>query len=38
MPVTSTLLDQTHNTIGWKRFMMEGFHEPQGSQQAFLRG
>jgi len=38
MPVTSTLLDQAHNTIDRKLFMMKGFHHPQGSQQAFLRG
>ena len=38
MPVTSTLLDQTHNAIDRKLFMMKGFHHPKGSQQAFLRG
>jgi hypothetical protein len=38
MPVTSTLLDQAHNTIERKLFMMKGFHHPHGSQQAFLRG
>jgi hypothetical protein len=38
MPVTSTLLDQVHNAIDRKLFMMKGFHHPQGSQQAFLRG
>jgi hypothetical protein len=38
MPVTSTLLDQAHNAIGRKLFMMKGFHHPKGSQQAFLRG
>jgi hypothetical protein len=38
MPVTSTLLDQAHNTIDRKLFMMKGFHHPQGAQQAFLRG
>ena len=38
MPVTSTLLDQAHNAIDRKLFMMKGFHHPQGSQQAFLRG
>ena len=35
MPVTSTLLDQAHNAIERKLFMMKGFHHPQGSQQAF---
>jgi hypothetical protein len=38
MPVTSTLLDQAHNAIDRKLFMMKGFHHPEGSQPAFLRG
>ena len=38
MPVTSTLLDQAHNAIDRKLFMMKGFHHPKGSQQTFLRG
>jgi hypothetical protein len=38
MPVTSTLLDQAHNAIDRKLFMMKEFHHPQGNQQAFLRG
>jgi hypothetical protein len=38
MPATSTLLDQAHNAIDRKLFMMKGFHHPGGSQQAFLRG
>jgi len=38
MPVTSTLLDQAHNAIDRKLFMMKGFHHPDGSQQAFLNG
>jgi hypothetical protein len=38
MPVTSTLLDQAHNAIDRKLFAMKGFHHPNGSQQAFLRG
>jgi hypothetical protein len=38
MPVTSTLLDQAHNTIERKLFAMKGFHHPKGSQQAFLTG
>jgi hypothetical protein len=38
MPVTSTPLDQAHNAIDRKVFMMKGFHHPKGSQQAFLRG
>jgi hypothetical protein len=38
MPGTSTLLDQAHNTIDRKLFMMKAFHHPIGHQQAFLRG
>jgi hypothetical protein len=38
MPVTSTLLDQTHNALERKLFAMKGFHHPVGSQQAFLTG
>ena len=38
MPVTSTLLDQAHNAIDRKLFMMKGFHHPSGSQQVFLTG
>jgi len=38
MPVSSTLLDQAHNAMDRKLFMMKGFHHPQGNQQAFLRG
>jgi len=38
MPVTSTLLDQAHNAIERKLFMMKGFHHPGGSQPAFLTG
>src|SRR5215813_4668309 len=38
MPVTSTLLDQAHNTIERKLFAMKGFHHPGGSQQGFLTG
>jgi hypothetical protein len=38
MSVTSTLLDQAHNAIDRKLFMMKGFHHPDGSQQAFLVG
>src|SRR5215813_11328904 len=38
MPVTSTLLDQAHNAMERKLFMMKGFHHPHGSQQAFLTG
>jgi hypothetical protein len=38
MPVTSTLLDQAHNAIERKLFMMKAFHHPDGSQKAFLTG
>jgi hypothetical protein len=38
MPVTSTLLDQAHNAIERKLFMMKAFHHPKGHQQPFLRG
>ncbi len=38
MPGTSALLDQAHNAIDRKLFMMKAFHHPQGSQQVFLRG
>ena len=38
MPVTSTLLDQAHNAIERKLFAMKGFHNPGGSQRAFLTG
>jgi hypothetical protein len=38
MPVTSTLLDQAHNAIERKLFMMKAFHHPGGNQQAFLTG
>src|SRR5215471_1650259 len=38
MPVTSTLLDQAHNAIERKLFMMKAFHHPAGNQKAFLTG
>src|SRR5262249_25940970 len=38
MPMTSTLLDQAHNTIERKLLAMKGLHHPGGSQQAFLTG
>jgi hypothetical protein len=38
MPMTSTWLDQTHNAIDRKLFMMKDFHHPGGSQAAFLTG
>ena len=36
LPATSTLLDQAHNSLDRKLFMMKGFHHKQGSQQHFL--
>ena len=38
MPMTSTLLNQAHNTVERKLFAMKGFHHPGGSQRAFLTG
>src|SRR5712691_6091158 len=38
MPAMSTLLDQAHNAIDRKLFMMKGFHHPTGSQAVFLTG
>jgi hypothetical protein len=38
MPASSTLLDQAHNAMDRKLFMMKGFHHPGGSQGAFLTG
>ena len=38
MPAMSTVLDQAHNAMDRKLFMMKGFHRPGGSQTAFLTG
>src|SRR3989454_9995475 len=38
MPASSTLLDQAHNAIDRKLFMMKYFHHPGGRQEAFLTG
>jgi hypothetical protein len=38
IPAISTPLDQAHNVLDRKLFMMKGFHHPQGNQQAFLIG
>ena len=35
---TSTLLDQAHNALDRKLFMMKGFHHPHGRQKQFLIG
>lgn len=36
MPTTSTLLDQAHNMVDRKLFMMKGFHHKQASPTAVL--
>ena len=38
MPVIRTLLDQAHNTIERKMFMMKALHHPDGGQQALSPG
>ncbi|MFN8455227.1 MAG: hypothetical protein U0401_11270 [Anaerolineae bacterium] len=38
LPTTSALLDQAHNVLDRKLFMMKGFHHPEGNQHAFLVG
>ncbi len=38
MPKTLTMLDQAHNTIDRKLFMMKYFHHPNGSQNEFVNG
>jgi hypothetical protein len=38
MPVTSTLLDQAHNAIERKLFMMKGFHHPKATNRRFWPG
>jgi hypothetical protein len=38
MPTTSTLLDQAHNALDRKLFMMKGFHHQKGCPKALLRG
>jgi hypothetical protein len=38
MPAMSTVLDQSHNAMDRKLFMMKYFHHPDGSQAAFLTG
>jgi hypothetical protein len=38
MPAMSTALDQAHNAIDRKLFMMKYFHHPDGSQAAYLTG
>lgn len=36
IPATSTLLDQAHNAVDRKLFMMKGFHHKKGSQEQFI--
>jgi hypothetical protein len=38
MAAMSTVLDQAHNAIDRKLFMMKGSHHPGGGQPAFLTG
>jgi hypothetical protein len=38
LPATSTLLDQAHNALDRKLFMMKGFHHPEGNPRQFLTG
>jgi hypothetical protein len=38
MPAMSTTLDQAHNAIDRKLFMMKYFHHPDGNQAAYLTG
>ena len=38
IPQTTTLIDQFHNAMDRKLFMMKGFHHEQGNQRVFLNG
>ncbi len=38
MPTMSTTVDQAHNALDRKLFMMKGFHHAEGHQRAFLKG
>jgi hypothetical protein len=38
MPAMSTVLDQAHNAMDRKLFMMKYFHHPDGSQGSYLTG
>jgi len=38
IPTISTALDQAHNALDRKLFMMKGFHHPHGHQPEFLVG
>ena len=38
IPKTTTPIDQIHNVMDRKLFMMKGFHHEEGSQRTFLNG
>ncbi len=38
IPRTTTLIDQFHNAMDRKLFMMKGFHHAGGSQRVFING
>jgi len=38
IPKTSALIDQAHNALARKLFMMKGFHHKKGCQESFLKG
>lgn len=38
IPRTTTPIDQIHNVMDRKLFMMKGFHHEDGSQRVFLNG
>ena len=38
IPKTTTPIDQIHNVMDRKLFMMKGFHHEDGSQRVFLNG
>jgi len=38
MPATTARVDQAHNALNRKLFMMKDFHHPDGSQAVFLNG
>jgi hypothetical protein len=38
IPKTSALIDQAHNALARKLFMMKGFHHKDGSQAQFING
>ncbi len=38
IPKTSTPIDQVHNLLARKLFMMKGFHHENGNQRVYLNG